>query len=225
VFLASTKSLLEPIQSTRRAAWQLFAGFTISMALLVVIGAVALSRSAKLAHERLHDALTGLPNRALFLERTTQVLQRRRQSDRRSAVIFIDLDGFKPVNDVHGHAVGDALLAAVAARLEGVKRKGDIVGRFGGDEFLILCDGVADAAQAMELAERAQAALANPFDIDGLVLTIGSSIGVAIDDHVASVTADAAVLIHRADEAMYEAKRSGKGRIRCTSGEAAFPTA
>jgi diguanylate cyclase (GGDEF)-like protein len=126
------------------------------------------------------------------------------------AVLFIDLDGFKPINDVHGHAAGDALLTAVAQRLADSARRGDVICRFGGDEFLVMCDGLTDERQAVGIAERLAGRIAEPFEVEGHTVTVGSSIGVAMQDDGAT---DATALIHDADLAMYGAKRAGRGRI------------
>jgi diguanylate cyclase (GGDEF)-like protein len=212
VFAAPTKALLAPIQSTRRAAWQLFGGFALAMVCLLALGASALSRSARLAHERLHDALTGLPNRALFIDHTEQALTSLRNRGGHLAALFIDLDRFKPINDRYGHAIGDALLAAVAARLIESVRGGDTVSRFGGDEFLVLCTDLEDEEQANHVAKRIQEAVSRPFEIDGLELSVGCSIGVALHS-VEIDNVDAATLIHNADLAMYRAKQGGRARV------------
>jgi diguanylate cyclase (GGDEF)-like protein len=211
VFVVPDRVLMAPIESTSRAAWQLFAGFCVTMLLLVVLAAATLSRSARLAHARLHDTLTGLPNRSLFLSLTQRAFAERRRGCM-VAALFIDLDGFKPVNDAHGHAAGDALLVAVAQRLTAAMRRDDVVSRFGGDEFLVLCTNVTAECEVMSVADRIRNLVAQPFELeDGLQVTIGSSIGVAVfdDDHIL----DPAALIHNADLAMYKAKKSGKGRV------------
>ncbi len=209
VFVASEKALQEPLRSSRRVAWQLFGAFAGAMGLIVVIGGTSLRRSARLAQARRHDALTGLPNRALMMEQMERALHDRRQN-LPIAAIFIDLDGFKPVNDSYGHAVGDVLLKAVSGRLNESMRPGDSVSRFGGDEFLVLCRNLRGPADAVAVAERIQQYLAQPFEIDGHVVLIGSSMGIAVSDSAAG-TADA--LIHQADLAMYRAKQAGRGRI------------
>ena len=221
VFVAPEKVLLAPIQATRRLAWQIFGGFALAVLCMVALGATALARSARLAHERLHDALTGMPNRTLFLERVRRALAGRRRHDDALAVLFIDLDGFKPVNDAHGHATGDALLCAVARRLREV-RPGDVVSRFGGDEFLVLCHGLAGERDAIAVAHRLADRLAEPYDVGGLSVRVGASIGVALAD---SATTDATALIHRADQAMYAAKHSGRGRVEVARTPVAAATA
>lgn len=210
VFVVPDHALMDPIRSTARVTWQLFAAFVVAMALLVILAVTALSRSARLAHARLHDALTGLPNRALFLEKAGRAVGQRGRGSVLAA-LFIDLDGFKPVNDVHGHAAGDALLVAVAERLNAAMRRNDVVSRFGGDEFLVLCSELAEERDAMVIADRIQQLLAQPFDIGGQQVTIGSSIGVAVYDD--EETGGPAALIHNADLAMYKAKQGGRGRV------------
>ena len=123
----------------------------------------------RLQHGALHDALTGLPNRTLFVDRLEQALRRarRRGPGSRAAVLFLDLDRFKVVNDSLGHQVGDQLLQAVALRLDAALRPGDTVARMGGDEFTVLLEDVADAREATVVAERVLATLADPFDVAG----------------------------------------------------------
>src|SRR4051794_17331320 len=212
VFVAHSDALMAPIQSTRRAAWWLFTVLAAAMLVLVGLGAAALSRSARLAHERQHDALTGLPNRALFIETTEQALDALSRRGGHLAALFIDLDRFKPINDRFGHAVGDALLVAVADRLRASVRSGDTVGRLGGDEFLVLCTDLDGADEAARIAGRIQDAIARPFEISGHALTVGSSIGISVHS-VWIEGMDAATLIANADRAMYQAKQSGRGQI------------
>ena len=211
ILMTSEEKLLGPLRASERAAWKLFGVLTAAVMLLILIGVVAMNSLHRLAHARAHDALTGLPSRSLFIDRvTTTILEQRRRPSGPTAALFIDLDGFKPVNDTYGHAVGDALLKAVAGRLLESMRPGDYVSRFGGDEFLILCKGLRTESDALAVAERIRQYIAEPFDVGGHKLHIGTSIGIALlDDHAD----DATSLIHNADLAMYEAKRSGKGRI------------
>ena len=163
----------------------------------------------QLQHDALHDGLTGLPNRALFADRLDQALQRGvRDPALGAAVLFIDLDRFKLVNDSLSHAVGDHLLVAVAHRIAAVLRPGDTVARLGGDEFTILLDGVTEPEGAAVVADRLRAALRNPFSIDGHELFVTASIGMALTN----ARADAAELIRNADIAMYDAKRRGRGQ-------------
>ncbi|HYH82437.1 MAG TPA: diguanylate cyclase, partial [Longimicrobium sp.] len=161
---------------------------------------------AQLQHDAFHDPLTRLPNRALFQDRLHHALDLfRRHADRAFAVMVVDLDRFKRVNDSFGHAAGDALLAAVADRLRACLREGDTVARFGGDEFALLLDGVPGAPAALRGAARIQAALEAPFAVEGHELIVTSSIGMALsgDD------TDPDALVRRADTAMYRAKERG----------------
>ena len=163
----------------------------------------------QLVHDALHDALTGLPNRALFLDRLAQSLKRtEREPAHRSAVLFLDLDRFKVVNDGFNHAVGDQLLVAMARRLTATLRPGDTVARIGGDEFTILLDGVQSIEEAREIASRTQAALSKPFRIEGRELVVTASVGIAVSD----ATSGSGELLRNADIAMYNAKRDGTAR-------------
>jgi diguanylate cyclase (GGDEF)-like protein len=164
----------------------------------------------RLQHGALHDALTGLPNRTLFLDRLEQALRRARRQGPGSgaAVLFLDLDRFKIVNDSLGHQAGDQLLQAVALRLDAALRPGDTVARMGGDEFTVLLEDLTDAREATVVAERVLATLADPFTIAGRELFVSASIGIALGraDH------DPEELIRDADVAMYRAKAGGKAR-------------
>jgi diguanylate cyclase (GGDEF)-like protein len=212
LFAAPEGALLAPARSTQPVAWHLFGAFVFALACLLGLGAATLSRSARLAHERLHDALTGLPNRALFHDRTEQALAAITRRGGCLAALFIDLDRFKRINDAHGHAVGDELLVAVAGRLTASMRAGDTLSRFGGDEFLLLCTELQGEHQATEIADRIQDELARPFEISEHELTIECSIGIALrraDDE----KIDTGTLIHNADLAMYRAKQRGRARV------------
>ncbi|MEU3617610.1 EAL domain-containing protein [Streptomyces sp. NPDC006872] len=175
---------------------------------------------AQLQHNAEHDPLTDLPNRALFTRRVQQALSGRRSSDRgpalrNTAVLFIDLDGFKAVNDTIGHAAGDELLVQAARRLQDAVRKGDTASRLGGDEFaaLIVGDGTRDRAarerHILELADRLRLTLSQPYLIDGNEVRVAASIGVAF----AEPGLGAGELLRNADLAMYRAKAGGKGRV------------
>jgi diguanylate cyclase (GGDEF)-like protein len=156
-----------------------------------------------------HDQLTGLPNRMLFWDRLNQRLT---QSERRSedfAVLFIDLDGFKGVNDTWGHSVGDQLLVRVADRIRSRLRTGDSAARIGGDEFLVLLDEVDSAESALGIAHRLCADLEAPFDIASTKRGVSATIGVAIGP---ANMASADELVNAADAAMYSAKHDGPGR-------------
>ena len=163
----------------------------------------------QLIHGALHDPLTGLPNRALFMDRLEQRLERaRRNPEPGCAVLFIDVDRFKLVNDSLSHASGDRLLQELAGRLTASLRSGDTVARLGGDEFTILLDEVALLDDALVTARRVQEALAEPFALDGRNLAITVSIGIA--SNADGITA--AELVRNADIAMYEAKQHGRAR-------------
>ncbi len=172
--------------------------------LLMPIAAVHKSASLAIARERqaLHDTLTGLPNRALMRERVQRALHRTGPSGEPLAVMFIDLDHFKEINDTLGHHVGDRLLTAVAGRLAGVVRHEDTVARLGGDEFAILTVGLG-RREIEAMAERLTQSLDQPFTLDGVRLDAGASIGIALaPEHGDNVD----VLLQRADVALYAAK-------------------
>ena len=164
----------------------------------------------QLAHQAVHDPLTGLPNRTLALDRLGQAIARSKRSHSTVAVLFIDLDHFKVVNDSLGHQVGDELLVAVASRLKGVLRSSDTVARLGGDEYLMICDDLQSEQDALRMTERVETALAKPIELEGEEQGVTASIGVAIagDD---TQTPDA--LIRDADAAMYRAKELGRARF------------
>ncbi|MFG3657961.1 EAL domain-containing protein [Streptomyces sp. NPDC047706] len=175
---------------------------------------------AQLQHNAEHDPLTDLPNRALFTKRVQQALSGRRSTDRGAAlrgtaVLFIDLDGFKAVNDTIGHQAGDELLVQAARRLQDAVRKGDTASRLGGDEFaaLIVGDGARDRTarerHILELADRLRVTLSQPYAIDGNDVRVAASIGVAF----AEPGLGAGELLRNADLAMYRAKSAGKGRV------------
>jgi diguanylate cyclase len=175
---------------------------------LLLLVLLQLPGPRRLAHLAAHDPLTGLANRALFADRLDRALARARREGRPGALLLLDLDGFKAINDARGHAAGDRALVAVAGRLRGCVREVDTVARLGGDEFLVVLDGVEAAAEARRVAGRIRAALAEPLrlDGDGAPLALGASIGVAV---FAGREAPAD-LLRRADGAMYVAKRTGE---------------
>ena len=165
--------------------------------------------TAQLAHQALHDPLTGLANRTLIEDRLGQARAKVTRQGGYGAVLMLDLDDFKAVNDTHGHVIGDQLLIGVARRLDDVARTADTLSRFGGDEFLYLVEGVHQAEQINLVAERLLATLEEPFVILGLEIEQRASVGVAVWD--ADTPADAPI-IEEADLALYEAKRLGRNR-------------
>jgi diguanylate cyclase (GGDEF)-like protein len=157
----------------------------------------------QLAHRALHDALTGLPNRLLFLDRLGYALAQSERQDSPVAIFFLDLDGFKGVNDRLGHLAGDALLRGIAGRLLAWVRPGDTVSRFGGDEFTVLVREVSGPDEAIEIAERLTEAVRSPLTVEGEEISLTPSIGIALGKGFVKPEE----LIERADRAMYSAKR------------------
>ncbi|HEX8117778.1 MAG TPA: diguanylate cyclase, partial [Pyrinomonadaceae bacterium] len=164
----------------------------------------------QLLHDAFHDALTGLPNRALFMDHVKMAIQRsRRSGDRLFAALFLDLDRFKIINDSLGHMVGDQLLVGIAHRLEACLRPGDTVARLGGDEFTILLEDLAENEDAIDVARRVQEAVTQPFNIGGHEVFTTASIGIALSTTGYERAED---LLRDADTAMYRAKMQGKKR-------------
>ncbi|MBL0209934.1 MAG: diguanylate cyclase [Holophagaceae bacterium] len=174
-----------------------------------VMALLDLTESRRHAYQALHDALTGLPNRVLFMDRLDQALKSRSRKSFILAVLFLDLDDFKPVNDELGHAAGDVLLRAVAERMQGCLRPGDTLARFGGDEFVFLLDDLDDVQEAGMVARRVIELLERPFKLNDAVVSISGCIGGVLPAD--GTTAQAAV--DQADAAMYQAKRLGRGRF------------
>lgn len=158
-----------------------------------------------------YDELTRLPNRHLFRDRLEQALVVAKREQRNCAVVFIDLDKFKPVNDGYGHRVGDALLKRVAERIWNAVRASDTVARFGGDEFTILLPAISEAEDAEKVVRKIMIEFASPFDLDGRIIQIGISAGIALYPHDGD---EGLALIDAADEAMYRAK-SKEGSNYC----------
>src|SRR5579884_1615178 len=165
---------------------------------------------ARLAHQALHDQLTGLPNRALFLDRLSVALERSRRSGAPLAVLFLDFDNFKEINDSRGHAAGDYVLATLGERLSGLLRPMDTVARFGGDEFTFLFEGLTSEREVVLIADRICQAAARPVVLDGVPLSVTVSVGIAL---VEDPTVAPETIIREADAAMYRAKDQGRARF------------
>ena len=172
--------------------------------------ALAAAKTANSIRHAFNDSLTGLPNRALLLDRLEVALARAEREDKAVSVLFLDLDGFKVVNDSLGHVAGDRLLIDVARRLRDCLRRGDTAARIGGDEFAILLGDLGNPGRAALVAERVIAALGEPFTVLGREVFVSASIGIAQGQD------DADDLLRNADVAMYQAKRSGEGGAYAT---------
>ena len=171
----------------------------------------ALQDVYRLAH---HDTLTGLPNRVMLQDRLGQALSRARRHGRRVAVMMLDLDHFKNVNDALGHTIGDGLLQEVAIRLGGRVRASDTLARVGGDEFVLIQPDLVDRSGAAVIAQKLIDALTEPFFVQGNRLDIGASIGITVFPDDAT---EPDLLLRNADIALYRAKRGGRGQYRCYS--------
>ena len=188
------------------------AGLTASLHRLLTAQSTLLKREARSRYGALHDPLTSLPNRSYFLERLEQAVQlSHRQPSHRYAVLFIDIDGFKSINDTLGHDVGDELLVYVAKQIQQLLRKSDLVARLSGDEFAVLLDNLFHQEQAITVTKRLQQRLKVPTTILGQTISVGASIGITFSAH-GYRTPEAA--LKDADIAMYEAKKSAKQRIQ-----------
>jgi len=186
-------------------------GELVSIMALIEDVSMRVLAAQQLKHLAERDSLTGLYNRAAFQVRLAMSLDRARETDGAVALLFIDLDGFKGVNDGFGHAAGDDVLREVAQRLSAAVRDTDTVARLGGDEFAVMLDADIDASTAEMVSRRIFAALERPFDVASTQMPIGASIGVAAHP---PLEGHAGGLIKNADQAMYEAKRAGKGCVR-----------
>lgn len=184
--------LVEVLARRRRYAWALVDERTEALRLAAV-----------------HDALTKLPNRNLLVDRLDQALARQLRGGRSVALLFLDLDRFKLLNDSRGHAIGDQVLVTVAERLRQVVRPSDTVARFGGDEFVVVCEDVDAVAEATRLAERIASAIEVPFPVEGGEVFLSVSVGISM----AGVGSSAEELLRDADAAMYRAKERGRSRI------------
>jgi diguanylate cyclase (GGDEF)-like protein len=204
----------------------LIAGLALSLVLGVLISVLGTgrARAMRLVHERtgelryqaLHDSLTGLPNRALIMDRIDQLLARSRRARTDGAALYVDLDEFKNVNDSLGHEAGDRLLVAVAARLTSTLRAADTIGRMGGDEFVVLIDGGEYEVAPELVAERLLDVMRQPFELDEAPtpIIVNTSIGIAAGDR-----ASAGELLRDADVALYQAKAAGKNRYQTFNAE------
>jgi diguanylate cyclase (GGDEF)-like protein len=215
-------------QELFRLHWQ----FSALVVALIVFGIVLIGlldhhiRLLGRAHQEVHflahhDALTGLANRVLFYKQLDQALAHVGHSGGALTVLYLDLDGFKDVNDAFGHAIGDALLKAVAGRLRSCVREGDVVARLGGDEFAILQAGVTNPYDSTVLASCIIATVGAPYDLDGQQIVIGTSIGIALALD-SSATPD--LLLKQADQALYRAKGAGRGTFRFFEPEMQVPS-
>lgn len=176
----------------------------------------------RMTHEATHDGLTGISNRNASLAQLNRGLARTRRSEASLAVLFIDLDEFKAVNDNHGHPMGDAVLRTVAQRMVRTVRAGDHVGRLGGDEFVVIAEPVDDIADAIELAQRLLASLAEPIKYEGVQVSVNASIGISMSNDFAQPASEQATgteLLRDADLAVYKAKSDGRGRIELCDDE------
>lgn len=169
------------------------------------------AREHDLRERSLHDPLTGVANRVLLLDRLEWALTTRRTGPPRVGALFVDIDGFKTVNDRWGHAVGDAVLVEAAGRIASVLRPADTVGRLGGDEFAVVCGEVTDSADLRRVGERVCLALQQPARVHGVEVPLRASIGGAL---CVDGSADATTLLSAADAAMYDAKSSGGAGLR-----------
>jgi diguanylate cyclase (GGDEF)-like protein len=211
--MADGKSELMPLPIVRNdEVGKLLSGFNFLVDRLHKEKAAREASDARLKFLAHHDSLTGLYNRAMLEDRLDQALARMERERSHIALLFCDLDGFKAINDQHGHHAGDAVLRQVAHRLAKGRRKVDTVARLGGDEFVILLTGLNDARTAANLvAQQCLAAINEPFKIEENTLTLGISIGIALHDGGSAVASS--YLIAQADIAMYQAKRNGKEKI------------
>jgi diguanylate cyclase (GGDEF)-like protein len=226
VFVASRSTILGPADSSSELAWLLFSAFVLAVLALIAVGVWMIQHSAqyasaqerdnsarKLAHERLHDRSTRLPNRALFIDRTEYALARAERTEQSVAVLFADVDNFRRINDSLGHHAGDILLRKVAGRLQEAVHRPDTVSRFGGDQFLILCDEIADDHEALRVAGQLHSALDRPFRLGPRAVHLTCSIGISIH-RPGDPPIDAEALVRDANAAVYSAKSAGGRRLK-----------
>ncbi|GAB7190983.1 hypothetical protein NUM3379_16900 [Kineococcus sp. NUM-3379] len=203
-----------PFEPADLAAARSLANVACSYVVMAHDRDVARNAQQEAAHAATHDALTGLPNRALLYDRLEHAVATAQRRSAPLALLFLDLDGFKDVNDTHGHLVGDQLLVEVAARLSATLRTGDTLARLGGDEFVIVCEnlppgpsGAVAGDTTTAIAHRVRATLEQPAVLDGHTITPRVSVGVVT---LSEVRGDSHELLRAADHAMYEAKRRGR---------------
>lgn len=186
-----------------------------------VSGLVAVSRDVtaqrREEYEATHDPLTGLPNRRMLNGRLYEAVARACRSGQPLAVLFIDLDEFKPINDTYGHAAGDSVLVTTARRLGGAVRHRDSVGRLGGDEFLVILEEAGTMADIVRSAERVRAAISEPIPVGDATVTVRPSIGISVVERPATEVVEAERLLDAADRAMYVAKREKRGTFYVTA--------
>lgn len=209
-----TGAVAEVLFPQQQAAHQLFllrggvyAAVVVFLVLLSCVFLLGRRRMLQREHDATHDPLTGLGNRAMLADASRQV-PGRGPTDRHAALLMLDLDGFKLINDTLGHPIGDHLLVSVAAVLRTAVRPGDLVVRLGGDEFAVLITDLQDTGAALTVAAHVHTALQQPHDVDGVTLEVGASIGVAASRSTQFTLPD---LMRRADIAMYKAKQDGGG--------------
>jgi diguanylate cyclase (GGDEF)-like protein len=200
-----------PLSDADLAAADVLAGVAAAYLFNARMRSIARESERELRHRSLHDALTGLPNRTLFEERLEQAVRRGTRSDRMAALLFVDLDEFKSVNDRFGHQLGDELLTRVASRLASIVRPGDTLARLAGDEFAILCEDLSDPAQGEAIARRVSAVLSTPLPCGGHLIAVTASVGVAFSGPESQIPSG---LLRDADVAMYQAKRAGGAQHR-----------
>jgi diguanylate cyclase (GGDEF)-like protein/PAS domain S-box-containing protein len=186
----------------------------------LLLAVIADINELKLAEQHIremaqYDSLTGLANRVLFSDRLQQATAAAQRDGHHLALLFLDLDRFKPINDSFGHAVGDQLLAAIARRIEGAIRESDTAARIGGDEFVVLLRSVENGDGALTVAEKVRKAIGKPYVIDGHPMTVSCSIGIALYPQHGY---DEITLAKNADDAMYKAKEAGRDAIRMADG-------
>jgi len=199
--------------SDRFALFTIVALLAAAAVMRIVQALHATERSeARMAHQAMHDSLTGLPNRRMVHQHLTAVLRRPPVDDTHVAVMFLDLDRFKLVNDTLGHTHGDELLISVGRRLQAHVRTSDLVTRIGGDEFMIVLGDVASVSHALDLANRLRACLREPFIVHGTEFYVSASVGLSFAAN-GDPTADAEVLVREADTAMYQAKDAGRDSV------------